>query len=664
MNVDDVFKGAGLTGGKYSTGGNKRKMPDNPNPEFFKKMKTDAPPAPTPPTNGSAKGKGRAPPIEVIDEDAEMNGDDAGEFAPGGDADYFAEEDEEGRFFGGGLTSEQKEILNIFDNAGEQDDGASALTLPGIRRTLLRFERAAARNQDHRSKWPDDPTKFIDSEADLDAALKALLPLAQAPALAYPELVRSGALEKLIGLLSHENVDIAIDVIEVLHELTDEDVGEAVDEDEEEEDDDEGGTRSERALKELINALVLQSVLELLVDNMKRLNEAEESDRQGVYHTLGVFENVLSSDPSLAQPLVAKTAILPWILDRIQAKAHDDNRSYAAEMLSILLQTNRENRVAFGEKDGIEAVLKTLAQYRRRDPADADEVEFMENLFDALCSALNEPEVKKFFMDAEGVELMNLMVKDKKQSHTLAIKTLDFALSGPAGAPACTTLIEDGGLKGLFSAFMGKTKKKHTAAEAPLPQDTAHVLGVLNSLFTHIPSETPARIRLLAKFVEGEYEKADRLLDIRDGARARLRATEKEIDAEKVELEASGEAPGKEEEDLWYLRRLDGGLFTLQTVDYILAWVVMEDDGIRDHVERMLSRKSQSLRNVVETLRVYHDNIDEEDSAAKGEGEGGLSQREILEGLIGALTPEEDQPTFARDLHTATTRGIEARGAC
>ena len=124
-----------------------------------------------------------------------------------------------------------------------------------------------------------------------------------------------------------------------------------------------------------------------------------------------------------------------------------------------------------------------------------------------------------------------------------------------------------------------QTKKKHTA-EAPLPQDTAHVLGVLASLFTHIPSETPARIRLLAKFVEGDYEKADQLLDIRDGARARLRATEKEIGAEKVELEASGEAPGKEEEDLWYLRRLDGGLFTLQTVDYILAWVVMGDDGV------------------------------------------------------------------------------------
>lgn len=38
-------------------------------------------------------------------------------FAPGGDADYFVEEDEEGRFYGGGLTTQQKEILSIFERA-------------------------------------------------------------------------------------------------------------------------------------------------------------------------------------------------------------------------------------------------------------------------------------------------------------------------------------------------------------------------------------------------------------------------------------------------------------------------------------------------------------------------------------------------------------------
>lgn len=35
-----------------------------------------------------------------------------------------------------------------------------------------------------------------------------------------------------------------------------------------------------------------------------------------------------------------------------------------------------------------------------------------------------------------------------------------------------------------------------------------------------------------------------------------------------------------EVEDTFYIRRLDGGLFTLQTVDYILAWLIMEDDGV------------------------------------------------------------------------------------
>ena len=36
-----------------------------------------------------------------------------------------------------------------------------------------------------------------------------------------------------------------------------------------------------------------------------------------------------------------------------------------------------------------------------------------------------------------------------------------------------------------------------------------------------------------------------------------------------------------ENEDMWYLRRLDGGLFTLQALDYILGWICMEDDGVR-----------------------------------------------------------------------------------
>lgn len=106
-------------------GGNKRRMPEAPTPEMLKRMKVEVPgsstftqPSPPSQTNGSSsKGKLRQATIED-EEDEEANVDQNGDFAPGNDADYFTEEDAEGRFFGGGLTSEQKTILNIFDKAG------------------------------------------------------------------------------------------------------------------------------------------------------------------------------------------------------------------------------------------------------------------------------------------------------------------------------------------------------------------------------------------------------------------------------------------------------------------------------------------------------------------------------------------------------------------
>lgn len=95
------------------TGGNKRRMPDAPTPEMIKRMRIDEEDTGT----RHLTSKLRKATVEDVEEDGdESMGDE--EFAPGNDPDYFAEEDEDGRFFGGGLTSEQKDILNIFDQAG------------------------------------------------------------------------------------------------------------------------------------------------------------------------------------------------------------------------------------------------------------------------------------------------------------------------------------------------------------------------------------------------------------------------------------------------------------------------------------------------------------------------------------------------------------------
>ncbi|KAH9999864.1 DUF1716-domain-containing protein [Russula vinacea] len=625
MDIDKLFKVP-----KIPTGGNKRRMPDAPPPEMLKKMRLASEGTPLvtslePPPSSTVPSK-RVATVQDADDDDDVVDPTAGEnFAPGNDPDYFAEEDEEGRFFGGGLTSEQKEILNIFDNAGTEQvpDDSEMLSSSGIKKLLLRLERAANKNQAQRSKYPDDPTKFIDSEADLDTAIKALLPLAQVPNVAYPLLVGSGQLEALIGLLSHENADIALDVIELIHELTDEDVGE--------EDEDEDPDQREAALKSLISALLDLSILELLVDNMTRLNEVEEADRQGIYHVLGIFENFVGSQPPLAERLVLKTKLLPWLLTRTQSKTHDENRGYSAELLSILLQGSQLNRLELGKRDGVEMLLNVASQFRRRDPADADEAEFMENVFDSLCSALAESEIKDLFLKSEGVDLMVLMMKEKMQARSRAVKALDHAMSDNAGTEACKVFVEASGLKYLFNAFMGKPlKRPKNATQVSAPEDTTHTLGILSSLFTNLPSDSPARIRLLAKFVENNYEKTDKLLDIRTSAQTRLTAVDGEIDTEKDALLKAAEEIGSEEENAWYLRRLEGGLYTLQTVDYILAWIIMEDDGIRDHVRQMLNRRNKSFLDVVSTLRIFRDNIDEGELNTSE----GISQREILQHLI------------------------------
>lgn len=79
--------------------------------------------------------------------------------------------------------------------------------------------------------------------------------------------------------------------------------------------------------------------------------------------------------------------------------------------------------------------LKHSQQYRRRDPVDADETEFMDNLFNSLCSALSEASIKKLFLDAEGPDLMILMMKSipfvmitSFHSHIFAEKNLNLNL--------------------------------------------------------------------------------------------------------------------------------------------------------------------------------------------------------------------------------------------
>jgi beta-catenin-like protein 1 len=52
--------------------------------------------------------------------------------------------------------------------------------------------------------------------------------------------------------------------------------------------------------------------------------------------------------------------------------------------------------------------------------------------------------------------LTRIFRREKLQSKSRAIKTLDYAMSGTAGTDMCANFVEVLGLKTLFAAFMGK----------------------------------------------------------------------------------------------------------------------------------------------------------------------------------------------------------------
>lgn len=167
----------------------------------------------------------------------------------------------------------------------------------------------------------------------------------------------------------------------------------------------------------------------------------------------------LASQSSIAEKIGQDPNVLPWLIARIQKKERpvSQNQQYAAEVLAILLQSRPKNREKFVSQDGIEVLLQLLSAYRKRDPEkDSDEEEYVENLFGCLNCLVNEDFGKQKFLEAEGIELAQIMLKEGKFSKQRALRLLDYVLGGIAGAPACERFVEAACLSTVFGMFKRK----------------------------------------------------------------------------------------------------------------------------------------------------------------------------------------------------------------
>lgn len=356
---------------------------------------------------------------------------------------------------------------------------------------------------------------------------------------------------------------------------------------------------SEEGAEAMTDALLEHQVLALLVQNLDRLDESVKEESDGVHNTLGIIENLTELRPEICNEVV-KQNFLAWLLKRLKLKApFDTNKLYASELLSILLQDNNQNRLALGELDGIDTLLQQLAFYKRHDPSSAEEHELMENLFNSLCSALMSNPNREKFLRGEGLQLMNLMLREKKTSRNGSLKVLDYAMSGPHGRDNCNKFVDILGLRTIFPLFM-KTPRKNRKRVLSAEEHEEHVASIISSMLRNCRGSQ--RQRLISKFTENDHEKVDRLLELHFKYLEKVEAIDDELNE-----------AGEEDEETSYLKRLEGGLFTLQLVDYIIVEVCAAGPtSIKQRVMQILNLRGASLKTIRHVMREYAGNLGEE----------------------------------------------------
>ncbi|KAK9370546.1 Catenin-beta-like protein [Lipomyces kononenkoae] len=576
------------------------------------------------------------------------------------------EDDEGGRFFGSGLTEEQHEYLDYVDmheNQAEDEKYDAAW----VRRQITKLNRIMQRNSQLRAKFYDKPQKFLESEEELDTAVKTLSVLTEHSAL-YPSFVEQDGLKIFGDLFAHENSDIVVDAVQVFEELTDEDT-----------------KADDTDMNVLLHGAIDAGLLDALITNLSRLDESkganendqkqpdevqiEDPERSGVFQILNVIEN-FSSYQETADVLfidgtskrrVGDTGLLPWLLQRILVKEKpvSQNMQYAAEVLSIILQKSRIARMHFcqheyankdlGELSGVDVLLRILAGYRRFDPPaeEPEEMEMFENVFDSLAIIVQDPTGKDKLLEYEGIDLLILVLKNGgRRGKARAIKVVDYALSSGLSSQLATDLVNNDGLAVIFKLFMSSrfadAKNHRSAARENNTVSIDAVLGIVASLFRNLPDSSSQKVKLLARFVEKDFEKLDRLLLFRDLTVKRIDRVDIIIGAERATFTATKpkqkeavedwEAELEAREAEWYIRRLEDGLFRLQLIDTVIAWLVAEDDegdlGIKNYIVNKLVETKATLDHVKNTLEAYREGILPKTPSTDNGGVDGATEEE------------------------------------
>lgn len=344
--------------------------------------------------------------------------------------------------------------------------------------------------------------------------------------------------------------------------------------------------------KEFIEAFISNNLFDLLVNNLFKINEFETTENnQTISDILSTLENLLDVYPFSAKLLGERTKFIEWLYMRIKLDEFDNNKLFASELLSTLIQTSSENQLALARLEAMPILVKILIECRQKKFKGGQEEEFVQNIVDIMCSSLLEKDNQNLFEISDGIRIMIDFLKENNLYRHLSVKILDFATQN--NPKNCKDLVENDGLAALFSYFMGKAIK-YTKANFLLNENCEeHCLMILTNLCKFLKGVN--KDRLIFKFKEKNYEKCERLIELYKKNNMRLKEENLGDDEENEEL-------GK----------FNSSVFNIQNLSLIICY--LESSGLEDinlKMKKLFQINNLSQDETVKTLKEMKSHLGE-----------------------------------------------------
>lgn len=188
-------------------------------------------------------------------------------------------DDEDPRFYGSGVTPEYEELL---DYVNEAEKEPATIDTSELKKRLNALQKLLSENTKLRTKYPNDPLKFADSEVELNEGIEKIIQIWDKDL--YAQLLELDAASIISNLLTHENIDICLATVDLVDELLDEDVANT------------GEYKNLLEAKRFLESLLETGCMELLIQNLYRLDESNKTeDSTGIFRTMSKWSGATAS---------------------------------------------------------------------------------------------------------------------------------------------------------------------------------------------------------------------------------------------------------------------------------------------------------------------------------------------------------------------------------